>query len=250
MSKENDNVGHGEFEVKAFAVDYEVIADTFIDTKGAAASLVKMLPKNSTVFELGLGTGYFAQFLYNEGLNVSGIEPSKTMASELKQRHPYITIAAELALENYDFDTKHEAIVSHSSIFLFTAPHEDPALFTDQDLIFQSFLVDEDKNIENLQKVLSALTDKGKLFINIQTNAKPSTVINEHLTFKMLECDYNFSSKRVSKLFALVADGETKLMGPDVSYVLRWHDFSGLINGFGYKTEVSEDKKWVIISRI
>lgn len=249
MSKENTQ-RHSEFDDVFFAKEYRAIADTFIDTKGAAESFMNLVPTTNTIFELGLGTGYFASHLYFAGYDITGIEPPGKMLPVLKADYPNLPIKAELPLEEFQFDEKYDVIVSHSSIFLITTPSDPKAQLNDDNLIFQSFIKDGKTNAQNLKKVLDALSDNGKLMINVQTNAKPDAPFGPGKSFQMLDCVYDFPNNKVSKTFAITVDGFQKVLDPDISYVLVWDKFKKQLADFGYSAIVTNDRKWVVISKI
>lgn len=236
---------HGEFDVRVFVDCYEAIADTFIDTRGAATSLMRLISKDDSIFELGLGTGYFAQFLHKDGYNISGIQPADGMLARLKEEYPDIPVVAEAYVQDYDFDNKYDAIVSHSSVFLFTRPDPQLANSIGTDLIFQSFIQDKDLTFESVDKVMRALNPGGRLFINIQPNAHQYAQVNDNLSFEMLSCDYDFDQSHVSKVFGITSNGIRKVLDPDVSFVLKRDDFDASIQHRGYRYDVSEDGYWV-----
>jgi hypothetical protein len=239
---------HGEFDVPIFVDEYEAIADTFIDTKGAAESLKKLIPPGTALFEIGMGTGYFGQFLSKDGYRVSGIQPNDGMLRRLKSEHPEIVIKGESYIQNHEFDEKYDAIVSHSSIFLFTQPDDPLAQELGTNLIFQSFEKDLATTTVILDKIMAALTPKGKFFINIQPNAHPHSVVNSDLSFGMIACDYNFDSHLVSKVFTITYKGKSLVLDPDISLVLMWNEFGKILENKGYQAEISPDEYWVIIS--
>ena len=239
---------HAEFFNPLFAQHYEAIADTFIDTKGAAASLKKLLSPDSSIFEIGMGTGYFAQELADDGYHMVGSQFDDLMYKRLEAEHPDLDVVSHERIETYQFDRSYDAIVSHSSIFLFTRPDTTTAQQIGTDLIFQSFNTDGEISYEALDKVMGALNPGGGLYINIQPNAQRSAPFVPNMTFEMYSCDYDFDQHLVEKAFGFVVDGEDKpFPDTDRSYVQKWDEFLASIDERGYTAEVSDDGYWVIV---
>jgi SAM-dependent methyltransferase len=109
-----------EFEITGFAKYYDELSDTFIDIRKVAASLKQLIPVAAEIFEIGLGTGYFAGQFLKDGYTVCGIQPKDKLLDRLKRECSSAVIKKEDRLECYDFDKKYNVIVSHSSVFLFT----------------------------------------------------------------------------------------------------------------------------------
>lgn len=242
-----------EFQIGPFAKFYEQISDSFLDTRGAAESLKPHLKPGAEVFELGLGTGYFASILTADGYVVRGIQPDDEMLPLLKHRHADVQVVAECKLEDYEFTRRHAAIVSHSSVFLFTSialacgRHGE----TLTSYIFQSFIEERAMVLECLGKTLDALTPDGKLFINIQTNPLPLAQVEsegEKLTFEMLGCEYLLDLGRVEKVFRLTYDGRIHEIY-DNRFCATYRDFMSRISEFGFRASISNDRRWVVVSR-
>lgn len=242
-----------EFQIGPFAKFYEQISDSFLDTKGAAESLKLHLKLGAEVFELGLGTGYFASMLTADGYVVRGIQPDDEMLPLLKHRHADVQVVAERKLEDYEFTRRHETIVSHSSVFLFTSialacgRHGE----TLTSYIFQSFIEERAKVLECLGKALGALTPDGRLFVNIQTNPLPLAEVEsagEKLTFEMLGCEYFLDLGRVEKVFRLTYDGRVHEVRDD-RFCATYSDFASHVSRLGFKASISTDRRWVIVGR-
>jgi hypothetical protein len=208
-----------------------------------------MLPRGSQIFELGMGTGYFGQFLSRDGYRVSGIQPADGMLARLRRDRPELNVVAEQYIQDYQFTEQHPAIVSHSSVFLFTSPDAYMQGQAGQGPVFQSFIRDEGETFRSMDKVMDALTPDGGLYINIQPNAKPFAQIDPTLSFEMTSCQYDFGANRVDKTFAITSNGQRKVLDPDISYVLRWGDFDPMMRQRGHQARVSDDGFWVVVSR-
>jgi SAM-dependent methyltransferase len=243
-----------EFHISPFAEFYEQISDSFIDTRRAAESLKRHLRASSGLFEIGLGTGYFASLFTADGYTVSGIQPRDEMLPILKRKHPDVKVVAECKLEDYQFTERHETIVSHSSVFLFTTHevafgHHGETLTT---YIFQSFVSGREKARGCLRKSLRALAPGGRLFINIQNNPMPFVAVGdrgERLTFEMLRCDYFLEVGRVEKTFRLTHRGHTYLV-EDSRYCETYSDITNYVSGLGFTASISEDRQWVVLEHI
>lgn len=242
-----------EFEISPFARFYELITDTFIDTKGAAESLKNFLSIGSEIFEIGLGTGYFASLLTKDGYKVKGIQPKDEMLTILKEKDTKIKVLAECKLEDYEFTEKYETIVSHSSVFLFTQ-HKVPFGQHGETLtshIFQSFIINRFEVFRCLHKVLKALTLNGKLFINIQNNPLPSVTINndkEPLIFNMDRCDYFLELEYVEKEFSLIYKKQNFKIY-DRRYCITYCDFINQLHQYKFNASISRDLRWIVINR-
>ena len=243
-----------EFDIDAFAQYYEALSDTFIDIRKAAASLKKLIPKASQIFEIGLGTGYFAEQFLKDGYTVCGIQPPDQMLTRLRKERPNVFIKAEARLEDYAFDDQYDVIVSHSSVFLFTrlealsGPHGE----IDESLVFQSFIGNKLLMVSNLVKVLLALSPGGKFFINVQTNPLPLAEVGppeDRFKFEMTRCVYNLVTERVEKMFRATYQAKSYIM-PEIHYCSRYSDFKRYVELIGGTVELAEDGQWVILERV
>jgi hypothetical protein len=244
-----------EFRISPFARFYEPITDSFINIKQVSDSLKNHLTHSKKeLFEIGLGTGYFATQFTKDGYRVKGIQPVDEMLSILKLRNTDIEIMAECKLEDYQFTEKYETIVSHSSVFLFTE-HESQFGRHGEKLksyIFQSFITNEEMVLNCLHKTLQALMPHGRLFINIQTNPQSFITIEtseQLLTFEMAQCNYFLELGYVEKKFNLTFKGQTFEV-KDTRFCETFTKFADQVQTFGFKATVSEDRYWVIIKRM
>jgi SAM-dependent methyltransferase len=241
---------NSEFEIDAFVDFYEALSDSFIDINRAVDSLKAQISLESKIFEIGLGTGYFAKHLHGEGYDICGIQPQDKMLRRLKNEHPDIQIKAEKSLEEYNFDTQWDVIVSHSSVFLFT--RLESHFMTGEissTLIFQSFLQDQEIIFQNIKKIMEALSEGGKFFINIQTNPKRRVDVGNNFSFEMLKCEYNFDRQVVSKLFRTIYNANTSFT-EDIYFVLSFTDFRQVLGDMGFQVYVSADREWVILKKL
>jgi hypothetical protein len=242
-----------EFHVSPFAEFYESISDSFIDIRAVADSLRALIPKGSTIFEIGLGTGYFASQFAADGYVIEGIQPPDEMLPILKRKHPTISIVGECILEEYEFTKSYDWIVSHSSVFLFTK-HDIPfgrrgEVFTS--FVFQSFVIGEALLTRCIEKTLLALTRNGVLFINIQTNPLASAVLDVsggELIFDMTRCDYFMDIGIVEKTFRLSFKGHSYHVNDHRQcHSFLW--FAREVAQAGFRAELTADRRWVMISR-
>ena len=270
MGRTNLGETQSELSDSTFAKHYPLIADTFMDTKGAAASLMARVSKETRIFEIGLGTGYFARFLVDAGYEVYGVEPYPAMLGELeKQKLPRIHVKAEQPIEEYEFgDHKYDVIISHSSVFLFTD--------IGGELVFQSMILnaalipnilengmrsnapaigtletikkDKVRTVVNVEKVMRALNDGGRFFINIQTNSKIKATVNDHVTWEMPKWQYDFSHGWVVKEFRFTHRGKIIPLDLDISYVWCLANFEQIMEEKGYLARTSSDGKWVVLT--
>jgi SAM-dependent methyltransferase len=240
-----------EFNLSLFAEFYEPISDTFIDIKQVSDSLKRQIPKGAEIFEIGLGTGYFASMFTDDGYKVKGIQPQDEMLIKLKQRNADIEILAECKLEEYEFTKQYDIIISHSSVFLFTqidhSGGKNGEIITWY--ILQSFIPNKAEVIANIKKTLNALTSDGRLFINIQTNPLTYASIGngeEQLTFEMTRCNYFLELGLVEKTFRLTYKGHFDLIN-DTRFCQTFTEFVNQITKFGFKVSISEDRYWIIV---
>jgi hypothetical protein len=248
MSDEpTNNVTDDYFQFEPFARYYNELSDAFIDMEAATSSLKSQITKDNTLFEIGLGTGYFAGSFHNDGYNICGIQPNDQMLLKLKQDYPGIRVKGEAYLQDYVFDDQYDVIISHSSVFLFTKlTSQFPTGERLHFLLFQSFINAKQRTIENLLKVMNALTSNGKFFINIQTNPKHNVEIGEHFSFGLDQCDYYADLNRVDKVFRTTRNGTTDL-SKQPCLVIPYHELKRIIDVVGCQIRVSEDFRWVIL---
>jgi SAM-dependent methyltransferase len=242
-----------EFELSPFAEYYEQLSDSFIDIQRAARSLASMLRRGMTVFEIGLGTGYFAQHLSSFGIDVCGIQPPDQMLDRLKLLRPNIKVLGEMKLENYNFDRQYDAIVSHSSIFLFTKHHTQFGGCGEvcSELVFQSFLKTRMEVYSNLLKVLTSLSPAGRLFINVQGNPLPRTEVgppSDRLIFEMVTCVYDFRLELVEKNFKATYQDKSYVIH-DRRYCCTFADLNARLGSLGARCSLSADGDWAIFSK-
>jgi hypothetical protein len=247
------STANNEFEIGIFAERYELLSDTFIEMGRVTSSLDRLIPRKSTIFEIGLGTGYFASTMAAFGHTVEGIQPHDEMLPRLREKHPDIHIVAEKSLEDFAFRRKYSIIVAHSAVFLFTK-HE--AAFGGsneviESIIFQCFIADSFVVFENLFKVIAALEQSGHLYINVQLNPLPSVEVgpvDDPLKFEMLDCKYLINQNLVVKHFKSTYRG-VSIVVKDERYCLPFIEFVHRLSVFGVTVARSNDGLWIILSR-
>ncbi len=242
-----------EFEVTGFAKYYRELSDSFIDINGAATSIKNHIAKGTRIFEIGLGVGYFAEQFLDDGYIVRGIQPPfpDTMLMPLKRDHPSL-ILAEKKLEDYTFDSQHDVIVCHSSVFLFTRVKDGvySGASSIDSPIFQS-MISKLLAIKNLDKILLALSSSGKFFVNIQANPLPYVEVgmpDDLLKFEMRHCAYRLDVQKVEKRFAITYRG-TETISDETHFCLNYDGFRQLVESLNGKVAITEDGYWVVIER-
>src|SRR5260221_698156 len=101
---------------------YEGIATIFIKGRGQAVkgigasfvrAWVRTLPQNSTLLDLGCGTGIpISKVLMDEGMTVYGVDASPTMVKAFQQNFPNAPVANEAAEDSLFFNRKFDGIVA------------------------------------------------------------------------------------------------------------------------------------------
>jgi SAM-dependent methyltransferase len=107
---------------------YEAIAPIFIKGRGQAVNgigassvhnWVRTLPVNSTVLDLGCGTGIpISKILMDEGMIVYGIDASPTMVKTFRQNFPNTSVACESIEDSLFFNRTFDAIIAWGLFFL------------------------------------------------------------------------------------------------------------------------------------
>ena len=107
---------------------YEQIANIFIKGRGQAVNgigtssvrkWVRTLPSNSTVLDLGCGTGIPGSMILRDyGMKVYAIDASPTMVKAFQQNFPGTPVACEAAEDSSFFDRKFDAIIAWGLLFL------------------------------------------------------------------------------------------------------------------------------------
>jgi 2-polyprenyl-3-methyl-5-hydroxy-6-metoxy-1,4-benzoquinol methylase len=107
---------------------YEQIAGIFIKGRGQAINgigtssvrkWVRTLPPNSTVLDLGCGTGIpGSKILLDDGMKVYAIDASPTMVKTFQQNFPGTPVTCEAVEDSSFFDRKFDAIMAWGVLFL------------------------------------------------------------------------------------------------------------------------------------
>lgn len=104
---------------------YEAVANTYISARNRsigrsiAQQWAQALPKESTVLDLGCGTGIpISKVLIDEGMNVYGIDASPTLVSAFRLNFPATPIACESVEESLFFNIQFDAVVAWGLVFL------------------------------------------------------------------------------------------------------------------------------------
>ena len=107
---------------------YENIAEKFIKVRGQTLNgigagcvrlWVQSLPRNSSVLDLGCGSGIpLTKVIVDEGMQVYGIDASQSLVTEFQKNLPDIFIACEPVEESTFFNQKFDAILAWGLLFL------------------------------------------------------------------------------------------------------------------------------------
>lgn len=107
---------------------YEDIATTFIEVRGksidgigtsSVRSWVRTLSPNSTILDLGCGTGFpLTRIFIEEGMTAHGIDASPTLVEVFRQHFPNTPVACEAAEDSSFFGRKFDGIIAWGLIFL------------------------------------------------------------------------------------------------------------------------------------
>lgn len=107
---------------------YEGIATIFIKARSqtingigtsSVRNWVRTLPQNSTILDLGCGTGIpISKVLIDEGMTVYGIDASPTMVKTFRQNFPDVPVVCEAVEDSLFFDRKFEGIIAWGLMFL------------------------------------------------------------------------------------------------------------------------------------
>jgi len=107
---------------------YEGVAATFINGRGRSIEgigvssvykWVKTLPPNSTVLDLGCGTGLpITKVLVDAGLDVNAIDASPTLVKAFQKNFPDTPVVCEAAEDSLFFDRKFDGIIAWGLLFL------------------------------------------------------------------------------------------------------------------------------------
>ena len=107
---------------------YEAMAAIFIKGRGhdvngvgtlSVSNWVRALPLDSTVLDLGCGTGVpISKVLIDEGMRVYGIDSSPTLVKAFQQNFPNTPVVCEMAEDSLFFNRKFDGIVAWGLMFL------------------------------------------------------------------------------------------------------------------------------------
>src|SRR5436190_7357511 len=117
---------------------YEQIATIFLKGRGQAVNGIgklhvrnwaRTLPANSTVLDLGCGTGIpISKVLIDEGMTVYGIDASPTLVKAFQQNFPNTPVACEAAEDSLFFHRKFDAVIAWGLIFLLPADVQEKVI--------------------------------------------------------------------------------------------------------------------------
>jgi len=79
--------------------------------------LLKYIPKDSTVLDIGFGSGRDLQFLKDNNYNIWGIDPSEKFVQNIKRRFPdisnqFVQSAVPYSIDSPPFPVKFDAIIT------------------------------------------------------------------------------------------------------------------------------------------
>lgn len=108
---------------------YEGVAAEFLAGRGSVRSSgvgakavrawARTLPPRATVIDLGCGSGLpITKVLVSEGLNVYGVDASRSMVEAFRQNFPNTPVACEAVEDSRFFDRKFDAVLAWGLMFL------------------------------------------------------------------------------------------------------------------------------------
>ncbi|MDP3916863.1 MAG: class I SAM-dependent methyltransferase [Nanoarchaeota archaeon] len=111
-----------------------------------------LIPLDSRVLEIGVGTGAFTDLLLSVGYDVKGIDRSEKMLKRASERVRALSEHCDLL--DHDSSGKYDVVVSHSGGFTFKRGK------------FETYYQDEDNLEKALQKVHNVLVDEGRFLVD------------------------------------------------------------------------------------
>mmetsp|Transcript_24066 Transcript_24066/g.44402 ORF Transcript_24066/g.44402 Transcript_24066/m.44402 type:complete len:750 (+) Transcript_24066:6880-9129(+) len=150
----------------------------YYDYEGAAQHLLKHLPKEGYVLEIGVGTGLLLERLAKiapPGIRFLGVDHTQEMIDVAEERFKDVDNVELMCADICDFksDEKFDFAFSHGGVWVF---------LTD---VLLSHINNENVNITALNNLFENIKDDGELAINIQPMHKSSyTQLEENLFFR------------------------------------------------------------------
>lgn len=161
---------------------YENIAKRFIQIRGekidgigtsSVQNWIKSIPQNSTILDLGCGTGIpITKVLVENNMKVYGIDASPTLVIEFQKNFPSIPVESDAVENSKFFNIKFDAIIAWGLIFLLSS----------------------DTQIKLLKKISKSLNPGGKLLF---TAPKQKTEWEDLLTKNKSK---SFGAKRYKEI--------------------------------------------------
>lgn len=220
-----------------FSGEYDELAQKFLDYPRIIRSFKELISKSESLFEIGVGTGLFSIPLHRQGFSIEGIDASPEMIKILRRKCP--DFPAEIAdISNYEFDKKYDTIFMHSSVFLFAK--------NGNHLTFESYIIDRDTIIKTLKKISQALTDSGKVIINIQPN--PRKIRLDNGIVYTMAAEYELGKTHAIKEHCFTKNDKTLQKSVIEKYAASYDDSVFIMKEAGINDiRFSEDKLWFIL---
>ncbi|MCK4670697.1 MAG: class I SAM-dependent methyltransferase [Nanoarchaeota archaeon] len=118
----------------------------------AFEAFTRLVPLESRVLEIGVGTGAFTELLLSVGYDVKGIDRSEEMLRRASEQVRVLSRNCDLL--DYDYSGKYNVVVSHSGGFTFKRGK------------FEIYYQKKEDLEQALQKVHSVLVDEGRFLVN------------------------------------------------------------------------------------
>ncbi len=158
---------------------YDAIVEAgYYDYSGAADAIVQAIGSRKKVLELGIGTGLLAKKLIERGLEISGLDFSKSMLEIAVERLGESVRLYEQDVTELDLPETYEVAVSHGGVWVGIREGN----------YVDSHITDPKRNLEGLRRVARHLHPDGLLVLGIQHEHKNRAGID-------LECGAKYSSR-------------------------------------------------------
>ena len=120
--------------------------------QNAFETFTKLVPLESRVLEIGVGTGAFTGLLLSAGYDVKGIDKSEEMLKRASEQ--VLTLSQRCGLLDYDSSEQYDIATSHSGGFTFQRGK------------FETYYQRIEDLEQAIQKVYLLLYDKGRFLVN------------------------------------------------------------------------------------
>lgn len=118
----------------------------------AFEAFTELVPLESRVLEIGVGTGALTKLLLSAGYGVKGIDRSEEMLKRASEQIQALSEHCDLL--DYDSSVNYDVVVSHSGGFTFKRGK------------FETYYQAKENLEQAFQKIHNVLYDKGRFFVN------------------------------------------------------------------------------------